>query len=118
MKFFKKKVEPPKPLAEMERKYYLRNATHKPFPEWTWSEAVSAKDAIDAVRKVWNSSKGWTRMNYEIVWCANTSETLYVSTWYPTDKDFKKYSEFTMMWDKPSEPPIETFPKPTVAVSQ
>ena len=111
---FRRPAPWPKPIAELTRKYWILNSTSNPDQKkWVWDkEPIWAQNAIEAVRQAYLKSSAWVNMNYEIVWCSQTQEKLYVKTEYVLhDKD-----NFTMLWDKPESNPTELEPK--VAVSK
>ena len=83
------------PLSETTRVYRILNGTSRIY----WGPALLAIDAVYAVILSFRASSDWTAMDYEIVHCENTKETLYVKTEY---MDHKLYA--SILWDKPSEP--------------
>lgn len=70
----------------------------------SWSDIIEAKDACHAVFLYWQKclqKSSWEECNYEMVYCENTRETVYIRTIY-LHKDGRHL--FFMLDKKPEEP--------------
>jgi hypothetical protein len=66
-----------------------------------WSKPIFAKTAEKAVIEWWQTSRSWTNLDYEQVYCVENKEFVFVKTEYPNDHTIIA----TLLDSKPKKPP-------------
>lgn len=101
--FIKRVKNSPLDLRTFKRTYYFSYGTLKDPKEWRWTKTpIVASTAVEAIKEWRKCSENWTFMSYEIAFCVQTQETLYIKTEY---SNFQMKAE--LMLETPTAVPHE-----------
>jgi hypothetical protein len=111
--FYKKAPTRPPP----KRTYLFLNETHKDRAKWRWDDkGTVAQTAVEALEQKFLGSlrvNNWVQMDYEVLWCLESNEKIYIKTEYGDD-----CHNFILLNAPPEDIPKKLTPKPQSAISK